>query len=326
VGSVVLDELDRALVHALQIDGRAPFGVLAGVLGVSDHTVARRYRRMRAAGVLRVVGLVHGRALGRTEWFVRLRCLPDGALPIARALARRDDVSWVMLTSAGTEITCLVQSRTRPERDALLLGALPRTRQVVEVDALCVLATFAGGAAGWDGRAGALDAAQVEALRPDRPAPSGAPPALDDTDLALLAAVRRDARTPVAELAAALGGSPSATGRRLDRLVGSGVLSFDVEIAPEHLGYQVEALLWTTVAPGELDATGRAVARHDPVAFAAATSGPTNLLLAVGCRDVPDLYGYLAHRLGTVPAVTAVHTAPVISTLKRAGTVLDAGA
>src|SRR3954447_5816865 len=39
------DELDRRLVHALQIDGRAPFSAIADVLGVSDRTVARRYAR-----------------------------------------------------------------------------------------------------------------------------------------------------------------------------------------------------------------------------------------------------------------------------------------
>ncbi|MGH3320828.1 MAG: Lrp/AsnC family transcriptional regulator [Streptosporangiaceae bacterium] len=53
----VLDALDRSLVHALQINGRAPFGMIAAALGVSDHTVALRYRRLRGARILRVVGL-----------------------------------------------------------------------------------------------------------------------------------------------------------------------------------------------------------------------------------------------------------------------------
>ncbi|HEY2270636.1 MAG TPA: AsnC family protein, partial [Streptosporangiaceae bacterium] len=39
-----LDDIDRGLVHALQVSGRAPFGVIGEALGVSDHTIARRYR------------------------------------------------------------------------------------------------------------------------------------------------------------------------------------------------------------------------------------------------------------------------------------------
>lgn len=318
----ILDDVDRAIVHALQIDGRAPFATVAAVLGVSDHTVARRYRRLRAAGTLRVVGLPDAARLGHVEWFVRLRCLPDGALPIAHTLARRSDVSWVMLGSAGTEITCLSTVRSRDERDALLLGTLPRTRRIVEVDALCVLRTFFGGATGWNGRAGALSASQVEALTPAR-APGSGPVATDADDLALMASLRLDGRMPVAELATVLGCSASAASRRLDRLVGAGALWFDVEIAPEHLGYGVEALLWVTAAPDALEATAREAAAHPQVALAAVTSGATNLLLAVGCRDVADLYDYVAHRLGPLAGVRSVETAPVIRTVKRAGSVLE---
>ncbi|ADJ50530.1 Lrp/AsnC family transcriptional regulator [Amycolatopsis mediterranei S699] len=34
--SGLLDELDRRLAHALQLDGRASFSTIASVLGVSD--------------------------------------------------------------------------------------------------------------------------------------------------------------------------------------------------------------------------------------------------------------------------------------------------
>lgn len=135
--------------------------------------------------------------------------------------------------------------------------------------------------------------------------------------------MRLDGRIPVTDLAAALGCSQPAASRRLDRLIASGVLFFDVEIAPEHLGYYVEALLWVTVAPGRLEEVATAAARHPHVAMAAATSGSTNLLLAVGCRDDGDLYDYVAHRLGPLDGVQAVQTAPVIRTVKRAGTLLD---
>jgi DNA-binding Lrp family transcriptional regulator len=78
-----------------------------------------------------------------------------------------------------------------------------------------------------------------------------------------------------------------------------------------------------TVEPGRLEHVAVAAARDPHVAMAAATSGTTNLLLAVGCRDGSDLNDYLAHRLGRIDGVRAVETAPVIRTVKRAGTVLE---
>jgi len=57
--------------------------------------------------------------------------------------------------------------------------------------------------------------------------------------------------------------------------------------------------------------------------MASATSGATNLLLAVGCRGDADLYDYVAHRLGPIEGVQAVQTAPIIRTVKRAGSLLE---
>ena len=57
VDTLTIDDLDRQLTQCLGVDGRASFAAIAEVLGVSDQTIARRYRRLRSAGTLRVVGL-----------------------------------------------------------------------------------------------------------------------------------------------------------------------------------------------------------------------------------------------------------------------------
>ncbi|MFE3651966.1 hypothetical protein ACFXO2_29900 [Streptomyces sp. NPDC059152] len=85
---------------------------MATVLGLSEPTVARRYRRMRRAGAIRVVGVVDPGALGQSRWMVRLRCRPGSATAIAEALAQRDDVGWVALGAAGSEVTCAVRSQS----------------------------------------------------------------------------------------------------------------------------------------------------------------------------------------------------------------------
>lgn len=61
---------------------------------------------------------------------------------------------------------------------------------------------------------------------------------------------------------------------------------------------------------------------HLEVTFAAATTGPTNLMAGVVCRDDQALYRYLTERIGPLEGVERLETAPVIRTVKRAGTVL----
>jgi DNA-binding Lrp family transcriptional regulator len=318
-----MDELDRGLVHALQVDGRASFGAIAEVLGVSDQTVARRYRRLRSAGVLRVVGSVDPVRLGYTYWAIRMRCAPDAAGPIAAALARRPDTFWVHLLSGGTEIACGTMARTAKERDALLLQRLPRTGRVISVTAYSLLHLYVGGKVSWPGVV-ALEEDQVERLRPDPPAAVDGPVVLDDGDQAMLAALSLDGRTPHAELAQVTGWSESTVRRRLDRLVGAGVLYYDLDIPPETLGYRTEARLWMSVRPAQLASVGEALKGHTEVSFAAAVTGAANLMAAVACRDDHALYRYLTERIGALDGVGHLETAPVIRTVKRAGTVLKA--
>ncbi|MGI5184211.1 Lrp/AsnC family transcriptional regulator [Dactylosporangium sp. CA-152071] len=314
-----LDTLDRQVVHALQVDGRAPFSRIAAVLGASDRTVARRYGRLREAGALRVVGLPDAAALGHVDWLVRMRCSPDTAVPVAAALARREDTSWVTLVSGGTEITCITRTRSQSADGDLLLQKLPRTPRITVLSAHCMLRGVAG-LHGWPGRTDALDPDQVTALRPAPPVPLQTPPTRADN--ALLAALARDGRAPLPALAAATGWSETTVRRRLDELCRGNVLYFDVEIEPALLGYHAEAMMWLTVAPSALSATTRALATHPQIAYAAATTGPANIAASVICRDLNELYEYIAGDIGSLDGVASVETAPVVRRVKAGGTLL----
>lgn len=175
--SDALDELDRKLLHALELDGRAAFSRIATVLGVSDQTVARRYRKLRTVAGLRVLAVRNTEPPELEQWLLRLRCTPEGALTIAEALARRPDTSWIALAAAGTEVLCTTRPRNRDESDELLLGKLPRTPHIVEIRAHQLLHRFFGGPDGWFSKQGALTPEETAALRPERrPTPSGPEP------------------------------------------------------------------------------------------------------------------------------------------------------
>ncbi|MFD5463881.1 Lrp/AsnC family transcriptional regulator [Kitasatospora sp. NPDC127059] len=312
------DELDRRLVHALQIDGRAPFSTIAAALGVSDRTIARRYAALRATGALRVLGGVDPTALGAVLWLLRVRCAPNASIAVAEALARRPDTSWVSLSSGGTEITCSVRTETDADSEALLLSRLPRTPRVEGVSAHSVLHSFYGGPDNLIAKLGPLDATAVEALRPPPLTHRPGPVRLDDGDRRLLAALAADGRAGFEQLATVTGWSPTTVRRRMTELREHGVLYLDLDCDPRLLGIGSRTLLWLSVAPPHLAEAGETLAGHPEVAFACATTGPTNLYASVLCADQRALYRYLTTRVAALPAVTHVETAPVIRTLKQA--------
>ncbi|MFF5210136.1 Lrp/AsnC family transcriptional regulator [Streptosporangium sp. NPDC000396] len=296
----IFDAVDHALVHALQLDGRASFRTVAEVLGVSEHTIARRYRKLRSHGLLRVVGLLNGPHFGYTSWSVRLVCAPDAAGAVAEALARRDDTVWVRLLSGGTEIACGVQTGGDQDGEALLLKKLPRTPRLVAMSAHATLHMFAG----WRSRVTVLSDEQAERLRP---APAYATEVLlSGQDHALLRVLAQDGRAGYAELAAASGWSQTTVRRRLDQLRSSSALRFDVEIPPQALGYHAEAWLWMKVKPSALASVGAALATHPEADVVAATTGPTNLMAGVTCRDTQDLYRYITERVAPLDGVREV--------------------
>ncbi len=317
------DEIDRRLVHALQLDARASFARIAGVLGVSDQTVARRYARLRSAGRLRVVALPSARALGESWWTVRLECVPGAADDLARALARRDDTMWVSMVSAGTEITFGARAG---EGGAPLLDRLPRTRQVVRMTAHCHLHTFFGGALSLVNKLGALTEEEIEQLRPPYPLRSELGPgletdaarltALTEEDRRLITPLTHDGRTSVTELAAATGWSQTSVRRRLSELLAAGALYFDVEYDWRVFGLAARAALWLSVPPAGLAATGEALATHPEVAFCSATTGPSNVFAVVVCADTRALYTYLTSRVAALPAVQRMDTSPLTRVVK----------
>ena len=327
MGISLLDSIDRQIVHILTIEPRASFRTVADVAGISDQTAARRYRRMAESAGLRVLGVPDGSRLGWTDWFLRLQTTPGGADSIAEALARRPDTRWVHLASGGTEIICTLQARTEEQRDALFLRGLPGSRRVVQITAHSILHDFTPGP--WREATRALSPAQLGMLAggttpPDPPAHGGAarppiPPRPEDEPL--LEELARDGRASTAALAAAIHWHESTVRRRIDELRRSGLLYFELDIDNRVLGLNEHALLWLSVEPARLEEAGNALAEHPEIPFAAATTGPTNLVASAVFRDTRHLYEYLTGELAALPGVSSVQTAPIIATFKRTGSV-----
>jgi DNA-binding Lrp family transcriptional regulator len=325
VDTITIDDLDRQLTQCLGVDGRASFAAIAEVLGVSDQTIARRYRRLRSSGALRVVGLPSPKK-GYASWFLRMRCVPGSGEAIATALARRDDTAWVQLLSGDTEVLCALRGDPREGGDALL-ARLPRSNRIVAVTAYSRLHIFSGGTDAL-GFLDVLPASRLTPLlRPTPPprwadggsAPAPEPGGLDD---ALFQALAADGRTPYAELAAAAGWSETTVRRRMDQLRDAGLLYFDLELDMPAFGFRSTVWMWLSVPPSQLADVGSALAKFPEVAYAIATTGPANLAACAVCRSQEELYEFLTDKVGALMGVERMETAPVIRTVKQASPIM----
>ena len=321
--TTTIDDLDRQLTQCLGVDGRAPFSAIAEVLGVSDQTVARRYRRLRSAGALRVVGLKYPKSSGYANWFLRLRCVPGSGEAIAAALARRADTAWVQLLSGDTEVLCSLRGESADGTESLLTR-MPRSGRIVAVTAYSRLHMFTGG----PDALGFMDVLPPERVAPlrtavrPRPRPTAPDEGTNDLDAALFDVLALDGRTPYADIAAATSYSETTVRRRMDQLRDTGLLYFDLELDMPSFGFRSSAWLWLSVPPSHLADVGSALAKFPEVAYVTATTGPANLAACAVCRDEESLYEFLTAKVGALPGVERVETAPIIRTVKQASPVM----
>lgn len=332
MGEFAVDVVDRQVIQALQIDGRASSSALARALEVSERTVARRISRLRATGVVRVVGSLGSTVTGRSRWVVRVRTRPGAAAPLARALATRADTTWVRVLAGGTEVVCTLDDAGGSAGARLFLETLPRAPHVLDLTAQLELGVYRRGTRWLPYLAHALTAEQYAALQHDAARWGTHDSSTEDSsdlncggshfdgvDRALVEGLRLDGRVSLEALAAATRTPASTVRRRLRRLRSSGALRLDVEVDHRALGRSVLTHLWMAVEPAHLERAGAALGAHPEVAFAAATTGRTNLYACVVAADVPHLHAYLTDRLASVPFLRDAEAVPVLSHIKGAG-------
>lgn len=324
----MVDRLDGLILHALQTSPRVSFRRVGAVIGAAEQTVARHYHKLRRDGVVRVVGLENPWVDDDAQWVCRIHAKPDHIRQLADALVRRPDVSHANVLSGWTDLVCTIRAPLGENRDGVLLQRLPRATSVIDFHIDLVLHTFGQpGSAPWTGYGHRLDAQQTDQIlaeRLDRRMPSeGSRHTAEDRQL--FDALADEGRAPLAQLAERTGWSVARVRRRLAALEASGALLYDVDVLPERLGYHLSAMLWLTVAPEHLHRVGEQIAAHEQIAFTAATSGSKNLMAVAICRDVADLYQYLAGPLAAVHNVLTYEVNIRTQRLKQHGSAIMHG-
>jgi len=322
---VTVDELDLALVNALQLRPRAPWSLLGQTLGISAVTAARRWHRLSEAGIAWVTayGLPHPEDRGCVA-YLDLDCAPARVRQIADDLAEDPHVMSIEHHSQGCDLVVAaaftdlaVVSRYTTER----LGRLPG------VNAVRVHLATGFYAEGIRWRLDSLDPAQRVELHDDHVGngpPSGARVELREEDRELLIRLGIDGRLDQAGLAAATGLSPTTLRRRLNRMAASDAIRFRCEIAARDAGRPVLATFRAHLPPDRLDEVGPQLARLPEVRLCVSVTGTHNLILSVWQRSLADVQRLETALARRFPDLRVAERRVSLRTVKRMGRILDA--
>jgi Lrp/AsnC family transcriptional regulator for asnA, asnC and gidA len=134
------------------------------------------------------------------------------------------------------------------------------------------------------------------------------PLALDQTDRAIIRALKADGRTPFSTIAGQLNVSPGMIRQRVGRLQEGGVLQFVAVTHPLKTGYHTMALIGVKADGHRLQEIARQIAAFEEVIYLAITAGTYNFLVEVTCVDNAHLLRFLTEQLYGVEGVREAET------------------
>jgi Lrp/AsnC family transcriptional regulator for asnA, asnC and gidA len=105
----LLDDLDKAIIKALQLDGRRPYAQIGRELKVPEATVRQRAERLISRGVVQVVGVTDPLAMGFGQpAFIGLHVDVARLDEVADAVASLEEVTYVVVTAGRFDMICEV--------------------------------------------------------------------------------------------------------------------------------------------------------------------------------------------------------------------------
>jgi len=321
----VPDELDLALVAALQAAPRADWQRVGHVLGVAGSTAARRWGRLTESGLawltchpMRLPGIVPVIAL------IDVSCLPARLPAVAATLAEDPHVISLIAPSSRCDLHVTAGFTDRASLSRYVAFRLAAVDGITGTRA--EIATVHTDASRWS--VDLLNARQQAALGARTPTgePGAARPGHDgpqDADLALMAALSQDCRLPAVGLAERTDLSPSTVHRRLARLEASRTLVYRCELAPPVCGWPVGMNFWATMPPGQSALIIAQLCRMREVRACLSLSGASQLNFVVRLRSAGDIPRFQARLARELPALDITDQAFSLWTIKLAGHLLD---
>lgn len=320
---VIFGELDLALVNALQLRPRASWVELAGPLGTTATTLARRWERLSAFGLAWVTASF-GREFSRSRCisYVMIRSEPGARANVVQQLAACPEVATIEVATGGHDINCDVLNRDLRELDRFLTDKVYGAPGVTSVSILLTTSLYLEGSR-W--RLRSLDPSQLNVLTKSTMSLSQRQYAiaLDGLDRSLLEHLSHDGRLSWAELASLTGASAATARRRVNRLVSSGIMTFRCEIAHPLAGWPIQASLLAQAHGGAVDHIGRELASWPECRFVAAVTGPANIYATFWVRDLGELQRLEARTSTNFPSLNVLDRMVALNTPKRMGHLCD---
>lgn len=135
-----LDDLDKAIIRCLQLDGRRPYAQIGRELKVPEATVRQRAERLIGRGVVQVVGVTDPLAMGfQQPALIGLKVDAAKLDQIATKIAALDEVTYLVVTAGRFDLMCEVVCEDNEHLMRVLTEDLAKIRGIRSTETMVEL-------------------------------------------------------------------------------------------------------------------------------------------------------------------------------------------
>ena len=112
-GTADIDDIDKAIIRELQVDGRAAYSRLAPLVGLSEAAVRQRVNRLQDRGVIQIVAVTDPVSLGypfQAMLGIKVASAVDAT---AEKISQIDSVDYTVVTTGRFDVLAEVVCRDR---------------------------------------------------------------------------------------------------------------------------------------------------------------------------------------------------------------------
>ena len=135
-----LDDLDKAIIRCLQLDGRRPYAQIGRELKVPEATVRQRAERLISRRVVQVVGVTDPLAMGfQQPALIGLKVDAARLDQIATKIAALDEVTYLVVTAGRFDLMCEVVCEDNEHLMRVLTEDLAKIRGIRSTETMVEL-------------------------------------------------------------------------------------------------------------------------------------------------------------------------------------------
>lgn len=131
-----VDDVDVAIITALQEDGRRPYTEIARSLGLAEGTVRQRVARLQRLGVVQIVAVINPSRLGMRRLVIGVQVRGRPVSVVEKAIRGFPEVDYVAVSTGGYDMVLMAACR---DDDHVVDLVSERLRRIPGVDYLDVI-------------------------------------------------------------------------------------------------------------------------------------------------------------------------------------------